>query len=262
MRGECMKAFRILLFSLVLSSTAFGARIGLSPIRQANEDHAQAAFRTNLFTPVASSVPQRMSKSLKDLDIRQIPDVGSYSDLENHFKYIRDLRFIEDSRHANTLRRLTWLYPDDGCYARADMASRALEDIRFVTPKKVFVFGNLRARTNNTSHGYVTWWYHVAVTYRVGSTAYVYDPAIEPKAPITLDAWNTAVGGNSTRVTYAICDHNTFDPNMDCVHPNGLSLDEVLREQSSFLPDEWERLLDLNRDPVKELGDFPPWLQN
>lgn len=258
-----MPAFLRFAFAFILTtalSTAAFAQRGLSAVRHPGEDHEQAAGRFINSTSMYS-LPQRVSKPLRELDITQIPDVGSYSDMENQFKYVRDLRIVEDTR-KNSLRRLTWLYPDDGCFARAEMAAQLLEENHFANPKKIFVFGNLRAATKNAPGGFVDWWYHVAVIYRIDKTAYVFDPAINPARPLTLEEWNVAVGGGSStsRLQYAICDHKTFDPHQDCVKPRPLDMDEAKSEQRVFLFPEWERLLRLNRNPEKELGDFPPWL--
>lgn len=246
----------VFILSSALTTVAFGA-MGLSAVRHQGEDHVQAAERSINSTSMYN-VPQRMSKPLRELDLTQIPDVGSYSDMENQFKHVRDLRLVEDTR-KNSMRRLTWLYPDDGCFARAEMATYILEENHFTNPKKIFVFGNLRAATKNAPGGFVEWWYHVAVIYRIDKTAYVFDPAINPARPVTLDEWNTAVGGSS-RLQYAICDYRTYDPHQDCTKPQSLSKDAALSEQRAFLYPEWERLLQLKRNPEKELGDFPPWL--
>lgn len=253
-----MSAFLSFVFAFILSTAAF-AQVGISSVRLTGEDHVQAAVRLNNSTSMYTT-PQRVSKPLSGLDLTQIPDVGSYPDLENQFKYIRDIRIIEDTRKSS-MRRLTWLYPDDGCFARAEMAARLLMEKNFVTPKKVFVFGNLRAPTKNAPGGFVEWWYHVAVIYRIDKTAYVFDPAINPARPTTLNEWNAAIGGtNNGRVQYAICDHATFDPNQDCMQPRQIETEEAISEQRMFLYPEWERLLQLRRNPEQELGDFPPWL--
>lgn len=260
----------ILLSLLVLlSSTAFA---GLSPIRHSGESFESARYRSQLsrnlkfnFGDVAGFVrsngPDKVKQPLANLRLQEIPDVGSYPDLEREFKHVRDSRFLltEDPQFP---RRLTWLYPDDGCYARAEMAAIELEQHHFVQPKKIFVFGNLRAQTKNSPDGSVEWWYHVAVTYRVGATVYVFDPAIEPQRPLKLTEWNKAVGGEKTAVQYSICEARTFDPNSDCLNPRALTPESAEDEQRSFLSAEWNRLLELDRDPEKELGHSPPWFGN
>lgn len=251
-----MRAFLSSVFVLILSAASI-AQAGLSAKRLPGEDHSQASIRINSFTSMYST-PQRVSKPLAELDITKIPDVGSYADMENQFKNVRDIRIMEDPRRS-PLRRLTWLYPDDGCFARAEMASHILQSNNFVTPKKIFVFGNLHAKTMNAPEGSVDWWYHVAVIYRIDKTAYVFDPAINPARPVTLQEWNVAVGGG-TKFKYAICSHATFDPNEDCENPGQITLENAMSEQSTYLYPEWQRVLELGRLPEKELGEFPPWL--
>ncbi|MGE9745438.1 protein-glutamine glutaminase family protein [Bdellovibrio bacteriovorus] len=251
---------RALFVSLMILSASATAMAGLSSIRHSGESFEAARQRS---TPVwelfgRGSYPDRMKKPMKELNIQDIPDVGSYADLEREFKYVRDTRFIADAEPF--ARRLTWMYPDDGCYARAELAATELVEHQFTTPKKIFVFGNLYAPTQNAPGGSVSWWYHVAVTYRVGNEVYVFDPAINPEKPVTLVEWNKAVGGEKSQVQYTICSHKTFDPGSDCLNPRALSEQEAISEQKNFLSLEWNRLLDLDRDPEKELGNEPPWL--
>jgi hypothetical protein len=46
------------------------------------------------------------------------------------------------------------------------------------------------------------------------------------------------------------------------MQPKQIDMDSAVSEQSAYLYPEWQRLLELNRNPEKELGDFPPWLSN
>ncbi|MDG0814997.1 protein-glutamine glutaminase family protein [Bdellovibrio svalbardensis] len=256
-----MKSIVGVLFSFAVLIPFLAEARGLSAHRHAGESYQQAAARNypRHIELVGSrpSTPDRIKKPLQKLDLKEIPDVGSLPDLENQFKYVRDTRFMADSHFP---RRLTWMYPDDGCYARAEMVSQKIIAQHFTEPKKIFVFGNLSAKTTNAPGGSVQWWYHVAVIYRVGQVAYVVDPALNPQKPMTLTEWNKAVGGEQTKVQYAICSHDTFDPDSDCYGPLPMSAAQAEAEQSGFLQDEWDRLLELNRSPEKELGDFPPWL--
>lgn len=271
-----MKHFVIYLFSLALFAP-LASEAGLSAHRFANQPYAEAKAHAllNRFLSIQLPLqqtqddsnltrptdPESLSKPLEALDISTIPDVGSYADLENQFHMIRDTRYLQTSEPSFP-RRLTWLYPDDGCYARAEIAAEHLVTNNFVVPKKVFAFGDLSAKTENSPYGSVQWWYHVAVIYRVGNQPYVLDPALDPKAPMTLNAWNSAINGGNDRVTFVVCSKDTFDPDGDCLKPNPISDTFAESEQRGFLSLEWDRLLQLNREPQKELGEFPPWLNN
>ncbi|MEK2647239.1 protein-glutamine glutaminase family protein [Bdellovibrio sp. BCCA] len=267
-----MKFLFALLLSLGLSSSVFAK--GLSSHRHANETYETA--RNRHFFGKTFDVPfqmqdmsadaatrfvsaERAKKPLKNLDIKEIPDVGSYADMENQFFYVRDTRFLT-TQDKNFPRRLTWMYPDDGCYARAEVAKFELENHNFPAPKKVFVFGNLSALSDNSPTGSVQWWYHVAVSYRVGADVYIFDPALEPQRPLKLAEWNKLVGGDNAYVQYSICDHETYDPSGDCYHPTPQSKNDAYYEQKSFLQYEWDRIVELKRNPEEELGNNPPWL--
>lgn len=258
-----MKFFRMTLAPLLVFISFAAAARGLSPKRQPNELYEDARtrqyFESNVNTLQARrTYPEQIKKTIDRLDTSEIPEVGSYSDLENQFKYVRDSKMIEN--HDGPFpRRLTWLFPDDGCYARAEMAKFALIENNFPIPKKIYAFGNLNAATKNARSGWVQWWYHVAVTYRVGTNVYVIDPALEPHRPLKLEEWHELIGGAQAKVQYAICSANTFDPSVDCIQPKVNKKEMAIDEQTVFLEPEWDRLLELGRNPEKELGEFPPW---
>lgn len=267
-----MKHLFTLFLSLAFSISAYAA--GLSAHRYPNESYEHAKnrhlFNRNLslkghrfeagMKPLVRHISaERARKPLKNLNLNDIPDVGSYPDLVREFQYVRDSRFLA-TNDPNFPRRLTWMYPDDGCYARAEVAKHELEKHNFPAPKKVFVFGNLYASSKNSTTGFVQWWYHVAVTYRAGNDVYIFDPALEPQRPLTMTEWNKLVGGEQNEVQYSVCDHNTYEPSWDCYTPAPLDPSITYREQKGFLEYEWQRLLDLQRNPTRELGDFPPWL--
>ncbi|MEN0057652.1 MAG: protein-glutamine glutaminase family protein [Bdellovibrio sp.] len=261
-----MRLISLLLASCVLSLNALAITPpGLSSVRLKNESYEQARTRaytkTTDITVASADSAESSKKPLSELDLQEIPELASYEELEEQFIFLRDTRFIETS-DPNFPRRLTWLYPDDGCYARAEMMKIQLASRSITAPKKVFVFGDLYAKSKNAPSGYVQWWYHVAVTYRVADQAYVIDPSVEPHRPLKITEWNTLVGGERKPVQYALCSENTFDPSQDCQHPRAMSRHDSLSIQKSFLKTEWYRIVSLKRSPEKELGDSPPWLDH
>ena len=133
-----------------------------------------------------------------------------------------DRDFIEDDDPVapsppNFLRRIAWLYPDDGCWwvhvvvvvvvvvttnrIRATMGLAKILNktttIESTTttgttpepPAKLFTFGELEVATDHHPSGRVTWFWHVALVVRRRGTMYVWDPALEPRAPVEMDAW-------------------------------------------------------------------------
>ncbi|MBN8539646.1 MAG: hypothetical protein J0L82_04595 [Deltaproteobacteria bacterium] len=191
-------------------------------------------------------------------------------DLQASFELVRDEKaFTDDSLRK---RRATWFYPDDGCFVRAtvadDVIAKLLSSANIPTAK-IFAFGNLNVRTGNSPAGEVQWWYHVAaitkVTTLTGTTAsdeyYVFDPAMNPKAPMPVKTWLNAMDDSDVEI--AICAGASYDPDSLCenndVSTRQSALARAYGEVGQFLASEWERLEDLGRDPNLELGSHPPW---
>jgi hypothetical protein len=86
---------------------------------------------------------------------------------------------------------LPFLYPDDGCWARAHQMSRLMSDDG-ATPCKAWLYGRLSVDTRNNPDCRVAWHYHVAPVVLVdtyGRVAYqVIDPALFD-APVEEASW-------------------------------------------------------------------------
>lgn len=145
--------------------------------------------------------------------------------LQERFVYMRDVRFLHDS--DGDLRRSSWMYPDDGCYARAALAMRNLFKLYAPLPSKVFAFGNLKVVKKNSTRGAVYWWYHFA-------------PIVQIKV--------------------SICGSGTYSPGDRCDRESDGPELRAERAQLSYLREEEKRLLRLGRETTTELGDTPPWL--
>ncbi len=176
------------------------------------------------------------------------------------FKNVRDLRFLEDSQRPDAKRRSTWLFPDDGCFARAALMIHNAFAGSVVVVQKIFSFGNLQVKTPNTPSGTVTWWYHVAPVLRTEKAAFVLDPAMDPIAPLTAEEWLLRQGDDQLPLRLAICHATTYEPFSNCEQGSSVSNEMAENDQSYLLTSEWSRLVDLGRNPEMELGDFPPWL--
>lgn len=102
---------------------------------------------------------------------------------------------------------IAFRFPRDGCYARAHLMIRRLEEHGY-TPFKVWSFANgtpLHVSTTNHPDGYVEWRYHIAPVLRVrfenGVQAwYVFDPSLF-RAPATITEWRDAQKKPGSRYT-------------------------------------------------------------
>lgn len=193
------------------------------------------------------------------LDFSKVTDIGSLEKLNRIFAYIRDSKFINKQTGSISTRRLSWLFPDDGCYVRAGLASHFLNKQSVPDTQKLFAFGDLAVKSNNHPDGVVRWWYHVVPIYRVGNQGYVIDPSIDPRGPMLAEEWKKAMEINVPAEKFAICKTQIVSPEDNCSNPRGQSYESLIREQQGFLDQEWTRVQSLGRNPQQELGDSPPW---
>lgn len=102
---------------------------------------------------------------------------------------------------------IPFLYPDDGCWARAHQMCRIMI-ANNVTPLKVWIYGTLVVNTSNSPACSVQWGWHVApllgVDTGVSSDQWVIDPSLFD-APVPLSDWiaiqNTAIPPSGTETT-------------------------------------------------------------
>jgi hypothetical protein len=253
-----------------LHIAAFLLTLQLAPAAQAFE-HSQARLPGEHFEdararylsgkekfPVGSAEDVAVPLSQLDLKLaRSWDSLGSYAAVTRVFERVRDVRFLVSSDPA-FLRRITWLYPDDGCFARAATADLEFVGLKIPLPTKVFAFGELGVKTPNSPLGAVGWWYHVVPAISFKGTVYVLDPSVEPKRPLTLTEWLGLIS-ESDDVKVAICAPGAYSPGSNCDDPNPNDNSVGPKDEKFYLKAEWNRIKSLKRDPVQELGDHPPW---
>lgn len=182
----------------------------------------------------------------------------SIPDMQERFEKFRDERFMKDPSDANNLRRISWLYPIDGCWTRAALFNRLAFRAFIPIPSKVFAFGNLRVKTPNSRRGVVGWWYHVAPMVRVGNDQFVMDPSIEPTRPLTLNEWLGRMG-KPERIRIAVCGSGTYSPGDNCDKESDGVEARAEYAVRQYLVLEKRELTALGRNTSEELGDNPPW---
>lgn len=177
------------------------------------------------------------------------------------FALVRDARFLRGIPPTTLVRRPSFLYPDDGCFARARAMDYLLEGSGYPRPMSVFSFGNLQVATSNSAAGAVSWWFHVAPVVAVNGVAYVLDPSLETRGPVTVQEWVAIQSAGRLDTTgVSICSGWAFSPDGDCDAPAEIEGGtRVASEEYWYLVNEWNRQLELGRDPWSVLGDLPPW---
>jgi hypothetical protein len=238
-----------------------------SAVRNPDEPWENARLRhINAFQDLAPQTPNtdktayEYSAPLSNASFA-IVSQAPFSEIQALFDRARDIRFMRDVEHANFSRRTTWLYPDDGCYARAGLLiQHALNWNYAFVPSKIFVFGDLNVNTSNSPSGSVSWWYHVAPIVRSeNSNLWVLDPSIHPDAPISLDNWLGVVTNDKSSLKVSACSSFTYDPSTSCFNTTLNDSLNALNDELSYLDSEWNRQVDLRRNPESVLGDYPPW---
>ena len=183
----------------------------------------------------------------------------SADEMLKRFQAMRDYRWLQTGDRPNFSRRLTWLYPDDGCFARAALAVMNLKTWGNEPPSKVFAFGNLLVKTANSLSGSVSWWYHVAPLVQVSGQKYVLDPALEPTAPLKLEEWLARMSQDISKLEVAVCGSGSYVPSDDCVKDTDGVETTAAVDINDYLRAEWSRMVQLQRDPSEVLGANPPW---
>jgi hypothetical protein len=236
-------------------------RAGLSARRDSAEPFAKAVSRSlvdydeKADSPFALQVVNRKAP-LSAVDLSRVPRWDAAT-LARNFAHVRDTRFLRLADQPSFPRRPSFLYPDDGCFARAELMS--YETAASGRPAKVYSFGALSVRTDNHPSGQVSWWYHVAALVLVNEQPMVLDPSIEPASALSLREWLSRQG-DVAQIQVSVCSSYSYTPGDLCdetVDPHGVAL----ADQGSYLNSEWARQGELGRDPTEVLGDHPPWAQ-
>jgi len=205
--------------------------------------------------------PSAMGTLVWDMPVDLLPN-WQLEDLQPAFESVRDERFQCDPKRPDFARRLTWLRPAVSCEARAELVSVKLAEWGYPRPFKIFAFGqpSLDVITPNSETGTMSWSWHVAAAVRVEDQAYVFDAAIEPERPLTVEEWLLRMVPDLEQVNVALCDSTAFEPSSRCF---GATVPETARaldyERRNFAA-EWQLQIKLGRDPEQVLGDSPPWL--
>lgn len=257
---------RILSLILIFgASSVFAVESEYSAVREPGTSYKAYMNRARTFSDQSGIekrvTPMGSSQHFGEATLSDATAWESEAVMVDRFKQFRDLRFLFVDDRPDFARRSSWMYPDDGCFARAALANRNLAQMNHPVPKKVFAFGDLQVESPNAQGGSVSWWYHVAPIVQIEGEKYVLDPAISPKAPLKLADWLARMNSNPGSIEVAICESGTYTPGDDCTKTTDGEEKGAEYDQEFYLRAEWSRLVSLGRDPERELGEFPPWLE-
>jgi hypothetical protein len=276
MKGGPMTRLRTYIFVTTIANASCADRPATSVAaihsensqsRNADETYAEAEARfrrnlsdLNLKNYLNIHSVKSLAGAVDSLDLGKTPTLESYELVVNLFAAVRDLQFLDDPTRNGIKRRSSWLYPDNGCYARADLMIRNSRELGHLSQlAKLFIFGPLEVVTANHSVGVVYWWYHVAPIVQALGTTYVIDPAVDHIKPLPLTQWLERISRDSSELLASLCQSSAYGPFNRCETTADQGASRATEDQASLLDLEWQRLVELGRDPTLELGNSPPW---
>lgn len=261
-----MKINLFAILFLILAPTQLWA--APSAIRYSGEDYKLAQKRAYTYAlknwstqnqPNFEETPQDRAVQIENLDISKVSEVQNLETLFEYFQYLRDTKFFAQEGKPIHNRRISWLYPDDGCFTRAMMMAHHIFALKKIEAKKIYAFGNLRAHSDYGLDGIVRWWYHVAISFKVDNQLYVFDPSVDFNKPLTVLEWKKNITDDDDSISFSICSADTYGPDDSCDSPTKFPTDSFKQSQFLYLDYEWTRLLHLKLVPQDLLGENPPW---
>ncbi len=239
----------LIIIAFVSLQSAAQLLASVSAVRPANQDwrHTLSAKKLHLMAKSELSVlTANGTRSSADA----IPNWSlTFSELETLNKTVRNIRPYKNPNTRKYLRQAPWLYPLDGCYAKAAHVSAIIQDAGYVAPGKIFAFGNLRVKSKYAQGGYAYWSYHVVPGYQIENKIYVIDPVASENEDgtnsglLTLEQWLSRISKTPENVEVSLCDSNAYDPSSMCV--GGSNYGNYLGHMPYILNEEYENLQNL-----------------
>lgn len=232
----------ILSFTLVVSLSigAMAADLPLSQERGPQESWSQSLSHDGVQQVFATTPNVLATWSL------------SFAELEGFATEAFQVRLHDNPNPGDFLRRGPWLYPANGCYAKAAHVSFLAKQKGLPQPGKIYVYGDLEFDSPYAKNGHRVYWrYHMAAAYLFDDQVFIVDPGMSATV-LTQQNWLNLISPSPESVRVKYCDENSYSPLSTCVggRGNGANLSHV----RGILRDEWSNLRRLGYDPYVLLG--------
>jgi hypothetical protein len=239
-------------FALLVLCLCLQAFASVSAERLPDEDWQHALARQGIF------LDDHFLQA--DSSVKNLPEwTGTFEELQEVFEKVRDELAFPSPHNKNFKRRGPWLYPRDGCYAKAAHTAQSVERLGLVRPGKVFTFGHLRLKTPYDTKGWSFWSYHVGTAYRFNNRVVVLDPGVNYKSIMYLEDWLAMTSKDPSKIRVKFCETFTYIPSQKCVGSRRGYEAGTFVHTRDILRREWNNILDLDMRPEKVLGPEPPW---
>jgi hypothetical protein len=224
-----------------------------------------AAARGRAITAVGDTI-MGTATTMSAINWGNVP-TWSDADILAQYPLQRDVRYMTGSNNPGVQRRISWMYPDDGCFSRAEQFNVKVAAAGKTRPYKLFALGNwLRVNTSNAASGFVEWgWHVVPVVKNSAGQPIVFDAALSPCRPLPWKKWLALMANvdlfdtSGSGFTVSLGDSNAYFPSSLVTGEPSHSAESLTDQTQRFLNYEWSRQVSLGRDPNVVLGSTPPW---
>jgi hypothetical protein len=215
----------------------------------------------------AGDTIQGTATTMSSINWANVP-TWSDADILAQYPLQRDVRYMTGSNNPGVQRRISWMYPNDGCFSRAEQFNVKVAAAGKTRPYKLFAFGNwLRVNTSNAVGGFVQWaWHVVPVVKNSAGQPIVFDAALSPCRPLPWKKWLALMADNvnlfdtaGSGFTVSLADSNGYFPGNLVTGEPSHSAESLTHQTQTYLNLEWARQVELGRDPSVVLGNTPPW---
>ena len=230
-----------------------------------------AAFGSQSLALAAGPLVSEVRKTVATLSFANVP-TWSDADILAQFVATRDNRYLRSAQRPTFLRRIPWMFPEDGCYARAEQVNAQVARAGKVKPHKLFAFGHyLRPWAEHSFEERQTWDYHVVPVVKNSSgEPIVFDAGLSPCRPLPWKEWLALLVDDLSELDNLAGGWGVALGDANAYYPNSLATGEPSHEAESIqqltepgflnlLDWEWLRQEELGRDPYAWLGSSPPW---
>ena len=201
------------------------------------------------------------------LNFSNVP-IWTDADIMAQFAQTRDNRYMTHPSNPGFPRRITWMLPDDGCFARAEQVAVQAAQAGKQRPHKLFAFGipTLHVSTDNHPNGWEEWsWHTVPVVRNSAGEPIVFDAALSPCKPLPWRKWLALMVNDVAKFdipgsgyTVSLGDSWAYGE-FSLVTGEPSHSAESVNDELTFMPYEWDRQIELGRNPNVVLGATPPW---
>ncbi|MBD7953680.1 hypothetical protein H9654_05600 [Stenotrophomonas sp. Sa5BUN4] len=154
------------------------------------------------------------------------------------------------------MRKIPWRYFVNGCYVRAELFNRHLQEKLLEEPlQKLFI---LQDHPEDSTEEFIE--FHVTPIARVGKDVLVLDPSLSPATPLPLDAYLDTLAtaapnqpGSRARMRIAVCSADTFYDSHPCAGATPYPDKHLALLARGFLNAEWNSEIEQGRDPLETL---------